>query len=143
MSRVGHLERDRGAADALALVLIAPAAMALALLVVFLGRQVDSRAQVQNAAESAAQAAALERRPDDADQAARRTASAMLVDPDTCETPVVAVDLSRFGPGGTVEVTIECSVSRRGLEVLGAPSVRHSVTATAAIDRFRSTVSVP
>ena len=60
---MSSVRRDRGAADALALVLIAPAVIGLAVLVVMLGRSVDSRAQAQSAAEAAAQAAALERSP--------------------------------------------------------------------------------
>ena len=87
---MSSVRRDRGAADALALVLIAPAVIGLAVLVVMLGRSVDSRAQAQSAAEAAAQAAALERSPAAADAAARRVAEAMLVDHDSCSTPVGA-----------------------------------------------------
>ena len=63
MTPTSSAGRDRGAAEALGLVLIAPVAIGLALLVVFLSRQVDARAQVRTAAESAAQAAAQERSP--------------------------------------------------------------------------------
>lgn len=135
--------RDRGASDALALVLLAPAMIGLALLVVFLGRQVDARAQVRTAAESAAQAAALARDPATAEQAALETVAAMLVDPDTCEAPSVTVDLSAFAPGGAVSVTVTCDVARRGLDPLPAPSVRTSATATAAVDPFRSSGWTP
>ena len=71
------VRRARGAADALALGLIAAAAIGLAVLDVMLGRSVDSRAPAQSAAEAAAQAAALERSPGAADTAARRVAQAM------------------------------------------------------------------
>lgn len=135
--------RDRGASDALALVLLAPAMIGLALLVVFLGRQVDARAQVRTAAESAAQAAALARDPATAEQAALETVGAMLVDPDTCEAPSVTVDLSAFAPGGSVSVTVTCDVARRGLDPLPVPSVRTSATATAAVDPFRSSGWTP
>ncbi|MEX2627678.1 MAG: hypothetical protein WD225_12395 [Ilumatobacteraceae bacterium] len=135
--------RDRGASDALALVLLAPAMLGLALLVVFLGRQVDARAQVRTAAESAAQAAALARDPAAAEQAAVATVEAMLVDADTCEAPSVTIDLSAFAPGGTVAVTVECGVARRGLEPLPTPTVRSSATATATVDPFRSIEGAP
>ena len=69
MRRVWH---DRGAADALGLVLIAPVMVGLAILVVSLGRGVDSQAQARSAAEAAAQAAVLERNGHDAEQAALR-----------------------------------------------------------------------
>ena len=93
---------DRGAAEALGLVLVAPVAIGLALLVVFLSRQVDSRAQVRTAAESAAQAAAQERSPAAAVAAARQVVDAMLTDPDTCDSPAADVDVTQFGSGGLV-----------------------------------------
>lgn len=135
--------RDRGAADALALVLLAPVAIGLALLVVALGRQVDARAQVRIAAESAAQAAALERTPGAARAAADRVVSAMLVDHDTCSGAATAVDLSAFAPGGSVAVTVTCTVSDRGIEVVGAGTPTHAVTATATVDPLRAMGSVP
>lgn len=130
--------RDRGAADALGLVLIAPAVIGLALLVVSLGRRVDARAQVRTAAEAAAQAAALERSPEAARAAGQRVGYAMLVDPDSCASPSVAVDLSGFGPGGEVAVTVVCTVSNRGIEVVQPARETHRVTAYATIDRFRA-----
>jgi Flp pilus assembly protein TadG len=139
---------DRGAAEALGLVLVAPVAIGLALLVVFLSRQVDSRAQVRTAAESAAQAAAMERSPVAAEAAAREVVRAMLIDPDTCTAPAAAVDVTRFAPGGLVAVTVSCSVSARGIEVIApsdpdSPGRRFTVTATATIDRYRAAERAP
>jgi Flp pilus assembly protein TadG len=130
--------RDRGAADALALVLIAPAVIGLALLVVMLGRSVDARAQAQSAAEGAAQAAALERSPGAAAAAADRVAAAMLVDHDSCATPAVRVDTSAFGPGGEVRVAIECHASVRGIEPVQRSSRTFVAEAVAHIDEFRA-----
>jgi Flp pilus assembly protein TadG len=130
--------RDRGAADALALVLIAPACIGLALLVVSMGRGVDSVAQVRSAAESAAQAAALERTASRAASAAERIAAQMLVDADTCGDPNVDVDVSRFGADGSVAVTIVCNPSPVGVEAI-RPSVGEvSARALARVDPFRS-----
>jgi hypothetical protein len=130
--------RDRGAADAFAVALLAPVAVALALLVVFLGRQVDVRAQVRATAESAAQAAALERSPGAADAAARLVLQSTMVDPDGCERPEMSVDVSRFTPGGVVVVTVQCNVSRRGLGPIRAPARRFTATAAATIDPYRA-----
>lgn len=130
--------RDRGAADALGLVLIAPVVLGLAVLVVALGRGVDTRAQVRSAAESAAQAAALERNPADATRAAQQVADAMLTDPDTCSNPNVTVDTADFGPGGVVGVTVQCSVSNRGIEAVQSGAREEQVTAFASIDFFRA-----
>ena len=129
--------RDRGAADALGLVLIAPAVIGLALLVVALGRGVEARAQTQSAAESAAQAAALERSPSAARAAARRVADSMLVDADTCAQPAVTVDTTDFRPGGVVRVAIECHTSNRSIEVIDGAERDVRAEAVAHIDEFR------
>ncbi|MDJ0767998.1 MAG: hypothetical protein QNJ12_04360 [Ilumatobacter sp.] len=135
--------RDRGATEALGLVLIAPVAIGLALLVVSLGRGVDARAQVRTAAEAAAQAAALERTPAAARAAADRVAGAMLVDADSCSAPVVVVDAASFRPGGEVGVTVTCTISNRGIEVVRAEPEGSSATAYATIDPFRAAASGP
>lgn len=135
--------RDRGAADALGLVLIAPAVLGLALLVVALGRGVDATAQVRSAAESAAQAAALERSPEAAGSAAQRAADAMLAASPNCNDPMVATiyeppPASTSGVDvGFVRVTITCQVSNRGVEVINRP-YDETVTAVATIDFFRA-----
>ena len=135
--------RDHGAAEALGLVLIAPAAIGLALLVVALGRSVESEAQLRTAAEAAAQAAALERTHSAAEAAARRLVDEMLVDDATCRpgdrTVVVPDDPGRgVGLGsGLIEVTVTCTISNRGIEAITAPRTE-SVTAYATVDQFRA-----
>ena len=135
---------DRGAADALGLVLIAPAVIGLAVLVIALGRDVDARAQVRSAAEASAQAAALERDAVTATAAADRVARAMLVDSDTCSDPAVQVlypDGGAATPGisyGLVEVRIQCTVSDRGIEDVRSGSRDEAVTAVASVDFFRA-----
>jgi hypothetical protein len=132
------LLRDRGAADALALVLIAPACIGLALLVVWMGRGVDSVAQVRSAAESAAQAAALERTASRAAIAAERVAAQMLVDADTCRDPSVNVDISGFRPGGSVAVTVVCNASPVGVEAIRPSAGEVSARAVARVDPYRA-----
>jgi hypothetical protein len=130
--------RDRGAADALALVLIAPAVIGLALLVVMLGRSVDARAQAQSAAEAAAQAAALARSSGAAEVAARRVVQAMLVDHDSCSAPSLLVDTTSFRPGGEVRVSIECHAGARGIEAVQRSAKSFAAEAVAHIDEFRA-----
>lgn len=137
--------RDRGAADALGLVLIAPVAIGLAVLVIMLGRDVDARAQVRSAAAAGAQAAALERDPAAAMSAATDAVTAMLVDADTCTAPSVTVDFpplpAEEGPSsGTVRVTVRCTVSDRGVELVGAGTHGEAFTAVATVDFFRARV---
>ncbi len=140
----GRRPRDRGAADALGLVLVAPAVIGLAILAVALGRGVDARAQVRSAAEAAAQAAALERNAVDATAAANVVARAMLVDGDACDGMELVVRYpSAPSPDagisfGLVEVDLRCNVSDRGIEVVQSGSRPESVTAVASVDFFRS-----
>lgn len=134
--------RDRGAADALGLVLIAPVAIGLAVLVIALGRGVDARAQVRSAAAAGAQAAALERSPAEAQRAARAVIGAMLVDADACRAPDVVVGYPDAPAAGDatafVRVTVRCAVSDRGIELVAAGPRAESFTATATLDRFRA-----
>ncbi len=129
---------DAGSADALGLALLLPAAIGLAVVIVWLGRGVDSRATVQSAAESAAQAAAQERSPAAAVAAAQEVGTAMLVDATTCAAPTVVVDTSSFVPGGVVAVTVSCTVSTEGLSLVDPPTPGPTTaTAFATIDPLR------
>ena len=121
--------------------MIAPAAIGLALVVLLLSRQVDSRATAQSAAEAAAQAAAQERSPAAAIAAAESIGYAMLVDDRTCSTPTVAVDVSRFSADADpiVAVSVSCTTSVAGLELIDPPTQDASTyTAFATIDPFRA-----
>lgn len=142
-SRRGCMADERGSSDALGLALIAPAAIALALVIVFVGRSVDGRATAQSAAESAAQAAAQERTAGAAVAAAQQVADAMLVDADSCSRPSVFVDTSRFAPGGVVAVSVSCTASTAGLEPIGAQPAPWTAVAYAAIDPLRGAEGGP
>jgi hypothetical protein len=129
---------EDGSSDALGLALLAPAAIGLAIVLLFLSRGVDSRATAMSAAESAAQAAVQERTPAAARAAADRVAAAMLTDGDTCASPSVVVDLGDFRPGGVVAVTVSCSTSSRGLELVDPPDLGPATaTAYAVVDPLR------
>lgn len=134
---------ESGAVDALGMALIAPAMIGLALVIVFLGRGVDARATVHGAAESAAQAAARERTPAAAADAARRVGAAMLVDTASCTSPQVHVDLTGFAPGGVVAVTVRCRSGTDGVELVSRRGHTYSTTAYAIVDRFRSAEAAP
>lgn len=129
--------RDDGSSDALGIALIAPAALALAITVLLISRGVDGRATAQSAAEAAAQAAAQQRTRGAAVAAAEQVGAAMLIDESTCASPRVAVD-GRFAPGATISVTVSCSTSTNGLELVPARTGdAHTYTAHAVIDPFR------
>jgi len=130
---------DTGSSDALGMALIAPAALALAIVVLFISRGVDSRAIAQSAAESAAQAAAQQRTRGAAVAAAEQVGAAMLIDSSSCAAPSVAVS-GTFVAGATISVTVSCSTSTAGLELVPTGSGgAQSYTAYAVIDPYRRT----
>ena len=120
---------------------MAPAVVGLALVIVLMSRDVDSRATAQSAAEAAAQAAVQERTRTAAQAAAQRVGDAMLVDDTTCSSPSVSLGSEPFVPGGTISVTISCTASTAGLESIDPPGRAPSVyTAYAVIDPYRGVV---
>jgi hypothetical protein len=110
----------------------------LALVILTLGRRVDARATANNAAEAAAQAAALERTVGDARTRAQLVAATMLTDPASCASPTVIVDLTAFAPGGTVSVTVSCTASHHGMGLPVGPAQTYHATAFATIDPLRA-----
>ncbi len=131
---------DRGASDALGLALIAPAALGLALVILLISRGVDARATTQNAAEAAAQAAARERSLPAAQAAADRVTGAMLIDGDTCGDPSTTTTVDgggAFEPGAVLRVTVSCTATTRGLDLIGADDSTQAATAFAVVDTFR------
>ena len=133
-SRDRNLRRGVGALAGLTLLVVG-----FTVLVFFLGRQVESRASVRTAADSAAQAAARQRDPTAADAAARQTAADMLGDTSTCAGgPTVVVDLSDFRPGGIVSVDITCTTGNDDLAAVAAPSRTCTGHGAAVIDTYRA-----
>jgi len=132
--------RDRGATDALGLVLIAPAMIGLAVLVLALGGRVDDRARLRSAASAAAQAAALERNPADARRAAVAAIEAMAEEDDGCGAPTVDYPTARAADVGTafgvVTVSMTCRLAGSSRVGVSAESERFSAAAT--VDLFRT-----
>jgi len=65
----------------------------------------------------------------------------MLTDDATCASPSVVVD-GAFAPGATISVTVSCSTSTTGLELISAvPDGAHRYTAYAVIDPYRGVES--
>ena len=134
---------DRGEANALGLVLLAPVAIALAILILWIGRKVDTDAQVQAASSAAAQSAALQRTPTAAVAAAQSTAALMLTDVQACSGgPIVTIDASQFHAGGEVTVVVACSPQRSDLGLSGPERATFTASSTALIDPYRS-VALP
>jgi Flp pilus assembly protein TadG len=137
-------DRDEGSAVA-EMVIITPVLVILALAMVALGRLVQARLDVDDAAKQAARAASLTRTPYAAQWTATTTGDAALggVSP-ACATKSVHVDTAEFRPGGTVTVTVTCTVSMAGLSLVpigGHESISSSFTEP--LDRWISSGSGP
>lgn len=117
----------------------------LVLVAVVAHRVVDARLRLDSAAHQAARAASIARSAPSAELAAEELAAAVLGSAGpSCADLVVVTDTSGFRAGGTVTVTVSCSVDLTGGLLLGVPG-RTDVTATAteSLDTFRSTELAP
>lgn len=118
---------------ALELVLLTPVLILLLLLVVAVGRTVDARERVQDAAHSAARAATLATTAYAADADAEQTAAQALGQAGvTCSPMNVSTDVGALTPGSTIAVTVSCTVNTTGISGLDLPA---TITST-----FRSVV---
>lgn len=122
------------------MVLVFPVMLALAMLVLYLGRQVDSSAQVQTASDAAAQAAARQRSPEAGLAAARSTALAMLDNGEACAGgPAISIDApDPWAAPGEVKVTIVCTPTRSDLALAAVPSTSVRGVGTASLDPYRA-----
>ncbi len=131
--------RSEDGSVAVEVAVLAPALVALLLLVVFAGRVSQADGDVRRAASTAARAASMRQDTFAAEDAARETAAANLrASGVVCGSLDTAVDTSRFGAGGTVAVTVRCTASMADVSLLGVPGSRtftaHSVE---IVDRYR------
>ena len=138
MTRHARREREAGGVT-VELVILTPLLLLLLLFVVALGRVAGARIDVNGAASEAARAASIARSPLAAQDAARQTASSALADQHiTCADLNVAVDTAQFHAGGSVGVTVSCTVKLGDLTGLRVPSSKVlTATASAPIDRYR------
>lgn len=131
--------RDQRGSAAVEVAVLAPALLALMLLIVFAGRVAHADGQVQRATSEAARAASLRQSPEAAVESARSVASSNLeASGFICQDLVTAVDIQHFVPGGSVTVTVTCVASMRDVTLLGVPGERTFVaSSTEVIDRYR------
>jgi Flp pilus assembly protein TadG len=129
---------DRGSV-AVETAVIAPALVALLLLVVFAGRVSHADAAVRRAASEAARAASLEYFPEAAEKSAKATAEANLSTASVvCGELTTTVDTTDLRPGGQVAVTVRCVADMADVTLLGVPGERtFEATSVEVIDRFR------
>jgi Flp pilus assembly protein TadG len=138
--RLGRLRRNERGSVTAELVLLTPLLILLLLFVVALGRLSGARLDVDGAAAQAARAASIARDPATATATATQTATAALgSDHVTCAQLTIDTNTTQFDPGGSVAVTVTCSVGLSDLTGLRLPA-SESVTSTASsvIDTYRS-----
>lgn len=133
--------RERGSM-AVEVAVLAPIIVIFVLLMVGVGRVVEAQGQVGGAARDAARAASVQRDLASADRAARDAAVADLAG--RCDGGPGALHVRHvagaFAPGSLVTYRVECTISLRGLTILGyAPTRTVSAESTAPLDTFRGT----
>jgi TadE-like protein len=122
---------------AVELVLLTPVMVAFLLLVIFFGRYVVARGDVESASRDAVRAASLERDATSAANVARRTANASLGGRWSCEDSRMTGD---FAAGGTISVHLKCDVPISDLGLLGLPgTVTVNGDSSAPLDLYRRT----
>jgi Flp pilus assembly protein TadG len=140
--RARPLAGERGSAS-IELVLLTPVLLILLLLVVAGGRLTGARGAVDAAARDAARAGTIARSPGDARRDAVAAAEARLDEGSvSCRNLTVDVDSSDFRAGGSVAVTVTCSVDLGDLTLLRVPGTQDiSAHAVEPVDAFRGTRS--
>jgi Flp pilus assembly protein TadG len=129
---------ERGSVTVEAVILV-PIVMIFVLLAVAFGRFEIVRDNVAGAARAGAEAAAVVSSPSTADGAAREAAMPALSGAgNPCVDPIIRTKTDDFIPGGTVSVTVTCSIKLSDLDAPGLPgSATVTATQTAPIDPFR------
>ncbi|MDH6193223.1 Flp pilus assembly protein TadG [Streptomyces sp. CZ24] len=140
--RTAALRSDRGSYS-LETAVLAPAVIALLLLMIAFGRVTDADGAVDAAARAAARAASLERDAAGAQSAAQGAAERSLQgDGVTCSTSSVDVDTSGYaldlGTDAHITATIACTANLSDIGLPGLPGAK-TLTAswTSAIDTYR------
>lgn len=110
-------------------------------IVVFAGRVASAENDVRRAAHAAARSASLERKAGAAESAGIATAEANLsASGVSCAAgQIISVDVSTFGPRGSVTATVTCTAPFGDLGVLGVPGSRtFTYSATEVVDTYRT-----
>jgi Flp pilus assembly protein TadG len=134
-----RFRRDQEGSVTVELVLLTPLLILLLLFVVALGRLASARLEVDGAAAQAARAASIAQSPAGATAAAQQSAAAALdADHVTCAHLNVTTNAAQFTPGGSVAVTVTCTVELDDLTGLRLPASESiSSQAISVIDTYR------
>lgn len=130
---------DRGAFAALELTILTATAVVMLLLVAGFGRVSRGRELVDQAAAAAARAASLSISPAAAIDAAQRAAQETLRTGGlSCRNTALALDTTRWQPGGQVTAHLACRADLSALTVAGLPGgVTLHADATSPLESYR------
>ena len=135
-----RIDSERGAVSTEFAIVMAVVLASFFALAIYGGRVVQAENDVRSAAHAAARAATLERTPGEAAAAAQTVAAMNLASSGVaCAGGTnVDVDLSRFGPGGEVTVTVTCNASFADVASLRVGTSRaFTASATEIVDLYR------
>jgi Flp pilus assembly protein TadG len=123
---------DRGSAP-IEIVLLSPLLVLMVMLAVVGGTAASVRIEADRAAADAARAASLQRTSATATAEAERVAVAGLSE--HCQSPSIDIDAD-LTPGGTVTVTVHCTVDTTGMPAFGTQTI--TATAHSPVDAWRA-----
>lgn len=129
------INRSRGSIT-VEVVLLAPALVLVALLIVHAGRISDAHLRVQHAADVAARAASQVRESSMVSVAENAALAEMMTNGVVCRDISVSLRRIRDAHNGLVEATVTCSHNVEGLGALGVRSTRVSATSREVVDRY-------
>lgn len=138
--REGWWRSDRGSVAAEVTIVAPFLLMLLVFVAVVIHRGVDARLRMDDAAHQAARAASIERTGPAAAAAARSAAASALSSAGVvCRSLGVEATTGALVPGGSVTVTLSCSVDFGDALIVGvAGQKRLSATASEPVDTYRS-----
>lgn len=133
------VRNQRGMA-AIELTLLAPVLVVILLFVVGLGRMAHARQQIESVAADSARAASLQPDKASAAAAAKSAASQSLGDAGvSCTNLSVAVDATRFEPGGVLRVVVSCRAALGDVALAGFPGSRvFTARSSVPIESYRA-----
>jgi Flp pilus assembly protein TadG len=136
---------DRGSVAAEVTLLAPFMILMLVFVAVLIHRGVEVRLRLDDAAHQAARAASIERSAPAAAAAAQSTAAGALASATkTCVALTAQTATAAMRPGGTVSVTLTCTIDYGDAVLLGVPGQTSMLaTATEPVDTYRSITTGP
>jgi Flp pilus assembly protein TadG len=127
--------RERGSIT-VEVVLLAPALVLVAMLIVHAGRLSDAHLRVQHAADVAARAASQVRETSMTSTAENAALAEMMTNGVPCRNISVELRRIRDAYNGYVEATVTCRHNVDGLGALGVRSTTVTATSREVVDRY-------